>query len=724
MANVKITDLTELAAVDVASNDVLPIVDINNDSTKKVTIASLVTSVADANDHATFTILNANINQVSSNADAFLTQLNANLDVVQDNVSAISVTLGVRGDGDTNDDVTVGTEELVFLGDTGITTAVTGNTVSFDLDDTSVTAGLYGGVEGTTTNVAVITVDAQGRITAASNATVSVDLSTLEGNVNTVSDNVTALEANVDVTNDNVSANFNQLDANINVVQDNVSAVEQRRSDNVFFTYNTDSNIIIDTANVEPSQNNVFSLGAPDRVWKDLHVGPGSIFIGANTALKADSNGDVQIVQSTDNSPRTLVVDRLDIGSGANKVRLQNNGGKLRQINKGNPNVADDSASQNDLDNVQSNVAAVETRRTNNIAGAISTVLTDDLTVSRALVSDGSGKIAISDVTSTEIGHLDGVTSSIQTQFNALEARRAANLESATFTGEVNMNDDLIVTGNLIINGETTTVNSENKVIQDRFIMLANSVSGSPSADVGILFNRGTSGNAALFYDESEKFFTLSETRDPDTNVAISPTGSANLSVGQLTASSVEFDGADLSTAITDNVSTLNTSITAVETRRTNNIAGAISTVLTSDLTASRALVSDSSGKVAVSDVTSTELGHLDGVSSAIQTQLNAKGTTTEDAAIEARRVANIAGAVSTITTSDLTGSRALVSDSSGKVAVSAVTATEISRLDGVTSAIQTQLNAKLESVGTNDIDDNAVTVGKLAATLDLGALG
>ena len=95
MANVKITDLTELAADDVASNDVLPIVDINNDSTKKVTIASLVTSVADANDHATFTILNANINQVSSNADAFLTQLNANLDVVQDNVSAISVTLGV-----------------------------------------------------------------------------------------------------------------------------------------------------------------------------------------------------------------------------------------------------------------------------------------------------------------------------------------------------------------------------------------------------------------------------------------------------------------------------------------------------------------------------------------------------------------------------------------------------------------------------------------------------
>lgn len=43
------------------------------------------------------------------------------------------------------------------------------------------------------------------------------------------------------------------------------------------------------------------------------------------------------------------------------------------------------------------------------------------------------------------------------------------------------------------------------------------------------------------------------------------------------------------------------------------------------NLTKSRALVSDSSGKVAVSAVTSAELGYLDGVTSKIQTQLNNK---------------------------------------------------------------------------------------------------
>ena len=80
-----------------------------------------------------------------------------------------------------------------------------------------------------------------------------------------------------------------------------------------------------------------------------------------------------------------------------------------------------------------------------------------------------------------------------------------------------------------------------------------------------------------------------------------------------------------------------------------------------------------------------TELNYVDGVTSAIQTQINALETrrnanvtvaAANNAAVETRRTNNIAGAVSTITTSDLTASRALVSSGSGKVAVSAVTAT------------------------------------------------
>ena len=104
-------------------------------------------------------------------------------------------------------------------------------------------------------------------------------------------------------------------------------------------------------------------------------------------------------------------------------------------------------------------------------------------------------------------------------------------------------------------------------------------------------------------------------------------------------------------------------------------------------LTASRAIVSNSSGALAVSAVTSTELGHLDGVTSNIQSQLN-----------NTISLGSITGGASTILTSDLTTDRAVISNGSGKVAVSAVTSTELGYLDGVTSAIQTQFDNKQDS--------------------------
>lgn len=64
------------------------------------------------------------------------------------------------------------------------------------------------------------------------------------------------------------------------------------------------------------------------------------------------------------------------------------------------------------------------------LSGAISTVKTSDLTANRALISNGSGKIQVSSVTSTQLGYVSGVTSAIQTQLN-----NKAALNSPTFTG-------------------------------------------------------------------------------------------------------------------------------------------------------------------------------------------------------------------------------------------------------------------------------------------------
>jgi hypothetical protein len=46
MADLKISQLTALAAVDAASTDVLPIVDVSATETKKITVANLKTAVA------------------------------------------------------------------------------------------------------------------------------------------------------------------------------------------------------------------------------------------------------------------------------------------------------------------------------------------------------------------------------------------------------------------------------------------------------------------------------------------------------------------------------------------------------------------------------------------------------------------------------------------------------------------------------------------------------
>lgn len=57
------------------------------------------------------------------------------------------------------------------------------------------------------------------------------------------------------------------------------------------------------------------------------------------------------------------------------------------------------------------------------ITGAASTIKDDNLTASRAVISNASGKIAVSNTTSTELEYVHGVTANIQDQIDNLEAR-------------------------------------------------------------------------------------------------------------------------------------------------------------------------------------------------------------------------------------------------------------------------------------------------------------
>ena len=112
----------------------------------------------------------------------------------------------VTADDSNSYDVTIGNFDFTIAGDTGISTTLSGSTLKVDLDDTAVTAQEY----GSATAIPVFTVDQQGRLTAASTAsittTLTIDDASTTQNVSLATDDLqflgTANEITTAVTKD------------------------------------------------------------------------------------------------------------------------------------------------------------------------------------------------------------------------------------------------------------------------------------------------------------------------------------------------------------------------------------------------------------------------------------------------------------------------------------------------------------------------------------------
>ncbi|HFG1874660.1 TPA: tail fiber domain-containing protein [Vibrio cholerae] len=144
-----------------------------------------------------------------------------------------------------------------------------------------------------------------------------------------------------------------------------------------------------------------------------------------------------------------------------------------------------------------------------------------------------------------------------------------------------------------------------------------------------------------------------------------------------------------------------------------SKVTGSASTALTDNLTASRVAVINSQGKFAASDVTSGELTALDGTNTPIKVTLedtdgaviNDGGTTRQVrlSSVFSYISNKLNGAISSVLTSNLTTSRALISDSNGKIAVSSTTANELAIIRG---------GATVESFTLQDADGFVVNDG------------
>jgi len=128
-------------------------------------------------------------------------------------------------------------------------------------------------------------------------------------------------------------------------------------------------------------------------------------------------------------------------------------------------------------------------------------------------------------------------------------------------------------------------------------------------------------------------------------------------------------------------------------------ITGAATTITTSDLTASRALASSASGKVEVSTATAAELAYLSGVTSAIQTQLNARQATSERNSANGYAGLGADGKLLDSVLPDLAISeyKGVVADAAAMVAVTAQKGDWVTRTDTGTIYILTGTNAAVE---------------------------
>lgn len=221
---------------------------------------------------------------------------------------------------------------------------------------------------------------------------------------------------------------------------------------------------------------------------------------------------------------------------------------------------------------------------------------------------------------------------------------------------DVTIGNDLTVQGDLTVNGATTTISTTNLNVEDALIGLQAELTGANTNDIGIIMERGTTGNnAAFIWDESADKFTLGTTTataastgsisvtagtlvadlegNADTATALAAGQNFSLT-GDVSSNTVSFDGTgtvQLTTTIQPNSVALGTDTTGnyvatVSAGGGINVSGSGSetagvTVSHAD-TSSQASVNNS-GRTYIQDITLDTYGHITSITSATETVTN-----------------------------------------------------------------------------------------------------
>jgi hypothetical protein len=466
--------------------------------------------------------------------------------------------LDFQGDSGGALSIDLDSETLDIAGGTGLSTVGSGNTLTVSLDDTAVTAASY----GSTTAIPVLTVDAQGRITAASTAAISTSW-TLTGDsgsqvvnggdtvdiaggtgLTTVTSATDTLTVNLDDTAVSAGSYGSTtaiptftVDAQgrltaagtVAISSDLVIGADSGSDDTV--RVGTDTLNIAGTSNETTTtvSNNTITVGLADTVSgltsvgaTTLTDGTASLSSGALTgATNGTFSGTVQYGSLSDGTiTATGFVDE--------------------------DNMASDSATliptqQSVKAYVDSQVTAQDLDFQGDSGGALSIDLdseTLDIAGGTNVTTVGSGNTLTVNLDATLSG-LTSVTSTTVTD-------GTATLNSGALTGvtSINTSGDVTVGGNLTVSGTQTSVNSTNTTITDTLVVLQSGLTGANPNDIGHIYERGTDGNNGFFgWDQStDRFMAATTTADGSTAGDLSLTA-ADIEVAGITATGITASG-------------------------------------------------------------------------------------------------------------------------------------------------------------------------------------
>ena len=142
--------------------------------------------------------------------------------------------------------------------------------------------------------------------------------------------------------------------------------------------------------------------------------------------------------------------------------------------------------------------------------------ITGDATAS-AQNFDGSGNVTLTltiddDAVALGTKTTGNYVATIAGTANEIEVTGSGSETAAVTIGlpnNVSIANDLTVAGDLTVNGDLTYLDTTNLKIEDNLFELNSNLTGSPVNDSGMLINRGSSNNAVFIWDESADKFTL-----------------------------------------------------------------------------------------------------------------------------------------------------------------------------------------------------------------------